>query len=1162
MADQTEKIILELSLNSAQLLAELGKVKSSQRGLQAESKALQKDLDKLAAVKGGTATADYKALEVQLATNSRQLIGLSREAANLNKNLDATEAAAGSYNAMAAATAVLQKNLKEASVGVNITAEGFEELTLKVKEGLEAQRDFARGSGDMRALVGAYKEELGPSIEGVAAKLGVANDSLAAMQGLLKELKANQASISPVGEEADTVATQIKALEAQIEQTKKGLSGTAAEANKAQGSLQDLREELAKLTGIRETLRPGTAAMGDLNNNILNIQSSIQQAEGRIDEFGEKVKKNAQKENIDTLADAFGGVTAAITVASLFLGDNTNAEKLNAEAMRAVAVAQSLRSIQIGIASAKDAAAVVVGFVKNKILQQEVTATVAATTATVTNTAATEVATVVAEGQAVATAGQAVATEGATVAQTGLNTAMRLNPIGLVIIAVLALVAAVALLYKKFEVVRTFFAPLVAGFKAVASAAADALGLSDSAAEAAVAKQALIVDAIQTTAKGYELEAKRLELAGAALATYRAEERKSIVISYNATRDLLQSLRKLKAEYTAEGKEFSKEQVKQFTDAAVAQKELAIKLGQFDIDTKAKLEAEAKAKAAAAKTASETAKKLVEEQIKLQREQLQVQAGYVKIRLKNAVQGSNEERLLLIKEANISRQIELAQTGLTLQSKKLIQAQYQAEVLVINTGYARLQAAEDLAISKELLLKQIAAAGENSQAQLQLRRQLIATEQQLELAALDVTQQNAAKQLEIKRGTQDKLLALALQQEATLQDVLSKEQQQTVTRLQQAADLMLAGLNDGARVQVEASQGYLNARLASVAAAAVAELAAIDSTERQKLLQAGENEAEQTRIKREGEAARQAVGQQAAADNLNLQQETAQRAQAIEQAKYQAIGQLIQDSAGALSTIADAAQSVATAKLEADTARQLAGAGNDAKKKEKILADSNKQKERLEREYNEKRRRMAIVMALVNGALAITEILKSPAAPFVEPFASAVRAVQIGLVVGTTVAQVAALNAQKFARGGRVTGPSHAAGGVQMLHTSGHVVGEMEGDEIILTKGVYQNPLLRGLASTLNQLAGGASLEGAGLSTASVTKMAAGGVVAYDAAAFGPRGSSSAAGGGLSLELLAVAIGAELARAVANLPPSQVAVSEITAVQNKVAATAAAADIS
>ena len=66
------------------------------------------------------------------------------------------------------------------------------------------------------------------------------------------------------------------------------------------------------------------------------------------------------------------------------------------------------------------------------------------------------------------------------------------------------------------------------------------------------------------------------------------------------------------------------------------------------------------------------------------------------------------------------------------------------------------------------------------------------------------------------------------------------------------------------------------------------------------------------------------------------------------------------------------------------------------------------------------------------------------------------------------------INSAKFARGGVVGGSSHAQGGIALLdRRSGREVGEMEGDEIILTKGVTQDPALRAAASQINYLGGG-----------------------------------------------------------------------------------------
>jgi len=66
-------------------------------------------------------------------------------------------------------------------------------------------------------------------------------------------------------------------------------------------------------------------------------------------------------------------------------------------------------------------------------------------------TAVTTAATAAKSLFAIVTGTQTAATEAATVAQTGLNASMLANPVGLIVIGVVALVAALVVAYKKFE---------------------------------------------------------------------------------------------------------------------------------------------------------------------------------------------------------------------------------------------------------------------------------------------------------------------------------------------------------------------------------------------------------------------------------------------------------------------------------------------------------------------------------------------------------------------------------------------------------------------------------------------------------------------------------------------------------------------------------------
>ena len=84
----------------------------------------------------------------------------------------------------------------------------------------------------------------------------------------------------------------------------------------------------------------------------------------------------------------------------------------------------------------------------------------------------------------------------------------------------------------------------------------------------------------------------------------------------------------------------------------------------------------------------------------------------------------------------------------------------------------------------------------------------------------------------------------------------------------------------------------------------------------------------------------------------------------------------------------------------------------------------------------------------------------------------------IGLVVAATETLKSKLQptTSQFAGGTVLGGASHAHGGVQLYSRAGHHFGEAEKDEIILSKGVWQNPLLRPLASQLNVMGGGQPL--------------------------------------------------------------------------------------
>lgn len=119
------------------------------------------------------------------------------------------------------------------------------------------------------------------------------------------------------------------------------------------------------------------------------------------------------------------------------------------------------------------------------------------------------------------------------------------------------------------------------------------------------------------------------------------------------------------------------------------------------------------------------------------------------------------------------------------------------------------------------------------------------------------------------------------------------------------------------------------------------------------------------------------------------------------------------------------------------------------KKLEEIDATAEAKREELQKEAFEKNKRWNILSALMNAALAITQVFATTPPP-----ASWIMA---GLTAATTAAQVAAIASQKYAKGGLLRGASHENGGIK-----GHIEGqnfEVEGGEYVVRKKVTRKHL-------------------------------------------------------------------------------------------------------
>ena len=307
----------------------------------------------------------------------------------------------------------LTDDLVKVEKGSKEYEETLEEIGRAQKKLTEVQRDSKNAldaeTGSYRALnkeLVALRNEYKSYSEAQRNSAEIGGKTLARIQELDAELKSIDATM---GNYQRNVGHYQLALEA---------------LNKTYASQ---RQELKALKVAMETLEPGTEEYAKAFNRAAEITHNLAEQQEMLRYSSADL--GDQLSNMRGIAtNMIAGFSAVNAAMGLFGEQNDDVQKAMLRVQQAMAIVQGLQGMDGLIKRTKGlSTAMKVWFTTSKQV----------TTQTVAQTAALN--------------GETVATEGATVAQKGFNAAMKANPIGVVVMAVMAIVTAYTLFKSKID---------------------------------------------------------------------------------------------------------------------------------------------------------------------------------------------------------------------------------------------------------------------------------------------------------------------------------------------------------------------------------------------------------------------------------------------------------------------------------------------------------------------------------------------------------------------------------------------------------------------------------------------------------------------------------------------------------------------------------------
>jgi hypothetical protein len=232
----------------------------------------------------------------------------------------------------------LQKQQKELKASGQDLSEEF------VQNAVEIKRLSQEVRSNEQILL--KQSQANKAAEGSNNQLKATLSALTAQYNALsKEERTNTVAGQVLEKSIQNISNTLKSTEGSVGDFRRNVGDYEGAVTRAANSITGLRERLKELDDIIQNTDIGSQRFKDASDEAANLRLSIDQATGKVDEFGNREPKNPVKKNFEDAVVTAGILTSTFTALSAQFEDNEDAQKAIAAATQGVSVALNIANV-------------------------------------------------------------------------------------------------------------------------------------------------------------------------------------------------------------------------------------------------------------------------------------------------------------------------------------------------------------------------------------------------------------------------------------------------------------------------------------------------------------------------------------------------------------------------------------------------------------------------------------------------------------------------------------------------------------------------------------------------------------------------------------------------------------------------------------------------